>query len=297
MNEIKINHLTKQFKDIRALDDVSLTLEKGKIYGLLGRNGAGKSTLLNLITNRIFSDSGEITIDGETNFENDRALQKIYLMSEKGFYPETMKILDIFKWTKAFNAAFEIERALELAEIFELPLKKRVKGLSTGYSSIYKLVIALSFDLPYIFLDEPILGLDANHRDLFYRLLLERYGDEPRTFVLSTHLIEEVSSLIEEVIIINKGKIVLTQSSESLLCSSYTISGSEDIVDAFVQEKNVIGTDRLGNMKIAYILNEQNLTDIPDHLQITPLNLQNLFIQLTNSDFSLKSKNMRKDVS
>ena len=81
MSEVKVNNITKCYKDVKALNNFSVTFEQGKIYGLLGRNGAGKSTLLNLITNRIFPTSGEVTADGENVLENDRALSKIYGMS------------------------------------------------------------------------------------------------------------------------------------------------------------------------------------------------------------------------
>ena len=284
MNEIAVSHITKRFKSVTALDDVSLRLQEGKIYGLLGRNGAGKSTLLKLIANHIFPDSGSITIDGEANRENDRALHKIYLMSEKSYYPETMRVKNVFKYTREFNPAFDIDRAKHLAGLFELPMNSKVKALSTGYASIFKVVIALSFDLPYIFLDEPILGLDANHRALFYRLLLEWYCEKPRTFVLSTHLIEEVASLIEEVIIVKSGKVLHAQSCESLLESGYTVSGSEAEVDRFIQGKQVIGTDSLGALKVAYVMEPRGATEVPGTLQLSRLDLQKLFVRLTGAN-------------
>ena len=283
MNEIKISHVTKRFKDVTALDDVSLCFEEGKIYGLLGRNGAGKSTLLNLIASYIRQDEGSITINGETNRENDKVLQKVYLMSEKSYYPEAMRVKNVFKWTREFNPAFDIERAHHLAGLFELPLNSKIKALSTGYASIFKVIIALSFDLPYIFLDEPILGLDANHRELFYRLLLEWYAEKPRTFVLSTHLIEEVASLIEEVVIIKNGRVLSAQSCESLLESGYTVSGSAAEVDRFIQGKQVIGTDSLGALKVAYIMEPKGASEVPDTLQLSRLDLQKLFVRLTGA--------------
>ena len=275
---IQATHLTKRFGSVLALDDVSLTFEAGKIYGLLGRNGAGKSTLLNLITDRLFPDAGSVTIDGEPNHENDRALRCVYLMSEKSYYPETIKVSNLFKWTAAFHPAFDLQRALALAKQFELPLDKKVKALSTGYASIFKVVIALSLDLPYIFLDEPVLGLDAHHRELFYRLLLARYSEEPRTFVLSTHLIEEL-------IIIKRGKLLCAQSCESLLAAGYSVSGRADAVDGYAQGRRVIAVDQLGALKTAHIMGERDLQQIAAaQLEVSRLDLQKLFIQLTNPD-------------
>jgi ABC-2 type transport system ATP-binding protein len=281
MNGIEINNITKHYGNVCALDHVCLHFEENKIYGLLGRNGAGKSTLLNTITNRIFADSGDVLIDGESAVDNDRALGKVYLMSEKTYYPERMKIKTIFKWTKSFYPDFDEDYARSIADKFDLNINKTVKSLSTGYASIFKLVIALSVNAPYILLDEPVLGLDANHRDLFYRILIEKFSEKPCTFIISTHLIEEVANVIEDIIIIQKGKIIKNESCEKLLSKGYTVSGAASAVDTYIADKNVIGTDALGGLKTAYILGQYD-HNAPKELEVTKLDLQKLFIQLTN---------------
>ena len=171
---IVINQVSKNFGPVQALQNVSLTLEEGKIYGLLGRNGAGKSTLLNILTDRIFPSGGSVTLDGEPVHNNDRALSKMYLMSEPSCYPDSMKVKDAFRWTKQFYPDFDTDFAWNLADAFELNVGAKVSKLSTGYTSIFKLIVALSVNTPYVLLDEPVLGLDANHRDLFYKTLLAR---------------------------------------------------------------------------------------------------------------------------
>lgn len=283
MNAIEIKNITKNFGPVCALDHVSMTFEENKIYGLLGRNGAGKSTLLNVITNRIYPTDGTINVNGLPNLDNDTALGQIYLMSEKTYYPETMKIQDAFKWSKNFYPAFDMDYALELSKKFKLNIKKKVKTLSTGYSSIFKLIIALSVNTPFVFLDEPVLGLDANHRELFYQLLLQKYIEHPFTVIISTHLIEEVSNIVEDVIIIKEGKIIANTSREELLSQGYTVSGRAEAVNTYIQGKNVIGSDRLGGLMTAYILDKPNTASLPDDLEITGLDLQKLFIQMTNS--------------
>lgn len=282
MKKIEVINVGKSFKEVKALDEVSLEFEENKIYGLLGRNGAGKSTLLNIISDRICADSGEVMIDGECNVNNDKALLKIYLMSEKNFYPETMKVMDAFKWTKNIREEFDIIEAKRLSELFQLETNKKLKSLSTGYTSIFKVIMALSFDVPYVFMDEPVLGLDANHREMFYRVLIESYADNPRTFILSTHLIEEVSNLIEEVVIIKDGNIIKQESCEKLLQSGYTISGKSSDIDLYCQGKHVIGENVLGNLKVAYLIGQADKESLPEGIEISKLDLQKLFIQLTN---------------
>ena len=283
MNKIEVRQVCKSFGNTKALDNISVDFHGKKIYGLLGRNGAGKSTLLNIISNRIFSDTGEIFIDGLKSAENDKAQGKLYLMSESNYYPQNMQVKQAFKWTKEFYGNFDMEKALLLSQKFGLDIKKKSSKLSTGYASIFKIVIALSLNIPYIFLDEPVLGLDANHRELFYKLLLEDYAENPRTFVISTHLIEEVSGLIEDVIIIKNGQIIKNCSSEELLASGYTVSGAADKVDAFVKGKKTIGEDMLGGLKSVYVLGKAEYHELPEGLEVTKLDMQKLFVQLTNS--------------
>jgi len=280
---IEVKGLSKSFGNVQALRDVSLTFEANKIYGLLGRNGAGKSTLLNIATNRIFADSGEVLVDGERVFENDRALGKIFMMSENNFYPDSMKARDGIRWAAEFYSGFDMAKAKALSELFGLDTRKKIKDLSTGYKSIFKIVVALSTMAPYLLLDEPVLGLDANHRDLFYKELLISYEEHPRCVVVSTHLIEEVSGLIEEIVIIKEGEILRNESCESLLAGGYTVSGKAEAVERFIAGKHCIGMDSLGGLKSAYILDGTQPQNVPEELEITKLDLQKLFIQLTNA--------------
>jgi len=283
MNGLCVANVTKNFGDVRALKNVSVEFQPNKIYGLLGRNGAGKTTLLNVITGRIFADSGKVTLNGEEVPENDKVLRNIFMMCEKSKYPDTMKVSDAMRWTREFYPGFDGEKAMALAERFQLNVKKKIKSLSTGYSSIFKLILALCVNVPYVFLDEPVLGLDANHRDLFYKTLLESYADNPATYVISTHLIEEISGIVEDVIIIRDGEIIRKETRESLLSHYYCVTGSASAVEGFITDKKVIGMDTLGGLKSAYIEGAPDRGVIPDGLEITQMDLQRLFIQLTNS--------------
>lgn len=283
MSYIEVKNITKKYGETIALKDVSLRFEQNKIYGLLGRNGAGKSTLLNLITNKLFPTSGEICIDDENVQENDRALSKVFCMNEKNLYPDTMKIKEIFKWTKEFYADMDVEYAYRLADKFSLNLKKKVKELSTGYASIFKIIIGLSCNAPILLLDEPVLGLDANFRDLFYRELIANYSEKPRTIVISTHLIEEAADVIENVVIIKNGEIIMQNTTENVLSAGYTVTGAEQLVDNYIQGKNVLGFDVLGGIKSAYLLESLDKDAIPEGIEVSRMKLQNLFIHLTNA--------------
>ncbi len=281
MNAIRIHDVTKKYGNVTALDHVSLSFEYGKIYGFLGRNGAGKSTLINIIANRIFADSGEVLIDGIPAKENMRVHEKIFCMSEADLYDTSLKVKEHFKWIGRFYDSFDIEKAFRIAEKFELDTNRKFKALSKGYQSIFKLTAALALEVPYVIFDEPVLGLDANHRELFYELLLKDYEQNERTIVIATHLIEEVANLIEEVVLIDRGKVLVQENVGTLLESGYSVTGLAEEVDAYCNGKNVIGSDEAGSLKAAYVLGDRTPLPRNSHLQISAMNLQKLFVKLT----------------
>lgn len=283
MSTIEIKGITKKFGETVALDNVSLNFEEDKIYGLLGRNGAGKSTLLNIISNRLFANEGEVLVDGKNARENDNALAKIYCMSDKNLFNDCCKIKELFEITKGYYPDFDMEYAMHLADAYKLNINKKIKGLSTGYTSIYKIILALASGAPIVFFDEPVLGLDANHRDLFYKELISRYSEKPATYVISTHLIEEAADLIEKVVILKEGKLVMNEDVEEVLNRGCAVSGPAGAVDAFCAGREILGEDVLGGLKTVYICGKVRADDVPDGLEISKLDLQKLFIQLTNA--------------
>lgn len=286
MSTIEIKNVSKAYGKTVALKDVTTTFPAGKICGFLGRNGAGKTTLLNIITNRLFADQGQVWIDGEVAVENDRAQAKIFYMTEKTLYPNDMKLRDVFKLTRGFYPQFDLAYADRLADRFKLETKKRIDALSTGYLSIFKLILTLASNAPVIIFDEPVLGLDANHRDLFYKELVAHYSAAPSTVILSTHLIEEAASLLEEVILIKEGQILLAQPVEELLQLAYTVSGSQENVDRYTAGKKVIREETLGRFKTATVFQKRSSAEQDTlaqlGLDLAPARLQELFISLTN---------------
>ncbi len=279
MEMITVDRISKSFKNVEALNDVSVEFEFGKIYGLLGRNGAGKSTLIKIMTNRIFPDKGNIRINDEITTENFKLRELIYFMTEENFY-STMKCKAIFDVTESFYKSFNKKLAYEYAGLFGLNLKQKFSNLSTGYKNILKLIIALCQDLPYLVFDEPVVGLDAYHRELFYKLLLKCYGEGDRTIILATHLIEEVSSIIEDVVIIDNGKVLLADNVCNIVSKGYSVGGAPNLVSEYSAGKNVIDSEEIGGLRIDYILEDK--PDVVDSkLIVSALSLQKIFVRLT----------------
>jgi len=279
---IEIKNITKDYGDTCALDHVTLTLGDDKIYGLLGNNGAGKSTLMSILTGRQHPSEGTVTVDGEPITNNDAALGKIFLVAEQNMFPEDMKVKKAFDAAELFYPDFDREYAEKLAEKFGLSTKKKIKALSTGYSSIFRLILGLSVNTPYLIFDEPVLGLDAQHRDMFYRILLEKYAEHPCTVIISTHLIAESADLIEHAIIIRNGRILKNCPRDELTADVFSVSGPAGLVEKYIEGKHVLTSNVLGGLKTACVQGQRNM--LPEGLEYSAINLQDYFISLMEEE-------------
>lgn len=284
MRELRAEHLTKRFGKTTALDDVSLSFEYGKIHALLGRNGAGKTTLLGIASNRLVPTGGQMLVDGEPVTDNPYALAKVFCTGDVQMIPGSMHVDDLIEQMGRFHEGFDAKRAKRLAKAFDLDVKAKTGALSTGYRTICQLVLALSLDADYLLLDEPVLGLDANHRELFYKLLLDDYLEKQRTVIIATHLIEEVANLVEQVTIVDRGRVLLASSAEELRASGYSVSGRTADVAAYCAGMEVLDVEELGGLSVAYVQGKPDAARLNERLDVAPLNLQKLFVKLTEKE-------------
>lgn len=278
---IELKGVTKRYGATTALDNVTVSFGGGAVYGLLGSNGAGKTTMMNIITNRIWPDAGEVTIDGVSAPGCDAALGKVYMMAEANLFPDSMKVEGALKLTKSFYPTFDMDYALSVAQKFALPTKKKVKALSTGYASIFRLTLALAVNCPYVIFDEPVLGLDAQHRDLFYRLLMEKCADGEQTVILSTHLIQEAASLISHAVIIKNGRIIRDADTDELAGAAYQVSGPAAAVDKYISGRHVLTVNNLGGLRTACVEGAPE-PEAAQGLEFAGMDLQDYFIGLMN---------------
>ena len=285
-NVIEVTGLTKRFGSLTAVDDATFTVAENKIYGLLGRNGAGKTTLMQLLTGQDFATSGSIKVFGQSPVENAKVLQNISFIKESQRYPDDFRAKHVFRSAPWFFSNWDAEFAERLIEDFRLPLDRRIKKLSRGQVSSIGVIVGLASRAPLTFFDEPYLGLDAVARSIFYDRLLEDYAEHPRTVVLSTHLIDEVSNLLEHVIVIDEGRIIIDEDAESLRGSATTVVGTSKAVDAFIGDRPVLHRDGIGGLAsvtIAGLDQNERAAANAAGLELTPVSLQQLIIRRTNT--------------
>jgi len=282
MNVITIDEVSKDFGKVRALDNINIRFEAGKIYGLLGRNGAGKTTMMKIIYGMLFPSTGTVTVDGKKVTDDD-ILGQMFFAGEKNYLLPDASVEKIFRIMKDFRPEFDAAYAKSLADSFGMDVKKKVRSLSTGYATLLKNILALASNASCLLLDEPTLGLDANHRDMFYRSLLEKYGAEPFTLIISTHSINEVAAIVDHVIVIHDGRIIKNESRDTLIDSGYTVSGKASAVREYTRDKEILGSETLGGYEVVFISGQPPIGATPDNVEIGKMDLQSLFIQLTNT--------------
>ena len=285
---LRAEGLCKSYKKKEVLRGLDLTIEPGKIYGLIGRNGAGKTTLLGILTAQNTKDSGSVTYDGQPVWENQDALNHICFSRE--LQPtlfsgqNNLKIRHYLKSAAIYYENWDKPYAQRLLEKFELEPKKKICQLSKGQMSMVTILVALASRAPITILDEPAAGLDVVMRERFYQLLLEDYAETGRTFIVSTHIIEEAASVFEQVIILDQGRIVENAPTEELIDQFRYVSGRDDQVDLACAGLEVLSVHQMGRHKTAAVRGGgaqlRGIQDSGADVDVAPMNLQNVFVAL-----------------
>jgi ABC-2 type transport system ATP-binding protein len=283
---LKAEGVCKSYGSHTVLTGLDLTIEPGKIYGLIGRNGAGKTTLLGILTAQNTMDSGRVTYDGQPVWENQQALDQLCFSRE--LQPtlftgqNTLKIKRYLQAAATFWPRWDREYAQRLLEEFRLDPKQKICQLSKGQMSMVTILLALASRAPITILDEPVAGLDVVARERFYQLLLEDYAQTGRTFLISTHIIEEAASVFERVIILDEGRIIENSPTDELVDQFRLISGHEDAVEQMCQGLEVLSTQQMGRHRSCVVRGASaRWAQVPSaDVDVSPLNLQKVFVAL-----------------
>lgn len=284
MNALETRDLSKHYRDVAAIDDVSISLEENRVHGLLGRNGAGKTTLMKLLTAQIFATSGSMRVLGENPVENAGVLAQTCFIQESQKYPDGFRPQDVIRIAQGLYPAWDHKLARDLVADFRLPEKRAISKLSRGQLSAVGIIIGLASRAPLTFFDEPYLGLDAVARRLFFDRLLADYAEHPRTIVLSTHHIDEVSNLLEHVVLLDEGRVMLDEEADAMQGSAIEVSGRLAEVDEFTATAEVLHIARIGALATATIVADGEQTAAAARaagLDVAPVSLQNYIVHRT----------------
>lgn len=282
---IEVENLTKTFGKVEAVRDASFTFAEGGIHGLLGRNGAGKTTLMKLMTGQEFATSGTVRVFGRSPVENASVLGRVCLINESQAYPEDFRGKHALKAASRFFANWDEDFASELTKDFAPPLGRPIKKMSRGQRSAIGVIIGLASRAELTFFDEPYAGLDAVARQMFYDHLLADFSRHPRTVVLSTHLIDEASNLLDRVVVIDQGEILIDSDAEELRSQAVALVGKATVVHEFSSGRDVLGIQQLAGMAsvtVAGLTDEDRQAAQDAGLEVGPVSLQQLIVSRTS---------------
>jgi len=228
MNLVEFKNVDKVYGRKKALDNVSLKIEKGKIYGLLGPNGSGKTTMIKLINDLLKPTKGEVLVkDSALGMESKKTIS---YLPERTYLNLDMKVTELLEFFVDFYEDFNKEKALELLKRLNIEPNDKLKTMSKGTKEKVQLIVVMSRKADIYILDEPIGGVDPASRDYILETILNNF-EEGSSIIISTHLIADIENILDDVIFINKGKIVLNKSAEEIRTSNNTT------IDALFREE------------------------------------------------------------
>ena len=213
MTLLECNALTKRFHEKTALENINLTIESGKIYGLLGKNGAGKTTLIKLINALLTPSSGEVLFKGEKI--GIASKRSISYLPERTYLDKSMRAEQVFHYFSEFYDNFNIEKARKLLDELGLPKDVKLSKMSKGMLEKLQLILVLSRDAELYILDEPLGGVDPATRDYIIDTILSNFS-EGASVIISTHIISDIERILDEVIFIDEGKMILSSPADEL---------------------------------------------------------------------------------
>ncbi|WP_353093272.1 ABC transporter ATP-binding protein [Tissierella praeacuta] len=212
-NIIEIKGLTKSYRNKRALNNISLDIEKGKVIGILGPNGSGKTTMIKIITGILRESNGEILIDGNKPGAITKSI--VSYLPDRNFLYNWMDIQDAVNFYKDFYKDFDENKAYELLDFMKLDRKMKINSLSKGMTEKLNLTLVLSRNAKVYILDEPIAGVDPVARDQILDAIIKNYN-ENSTMLITTHLVRDMENIFDDVVFIREGEIYLTGNAETL---------------------------------------------------------------------------------
>ena len=243
---VSARNVSKSYGAVKAVDDVSFEIEKGRIMGLIGPNGAGKTTLLKALLG-LTDCQGSLSVLGLDPFRQRKELmQNICFIADVAVLPRWIRVNQLLDFLQAIHPRFSRSRAEELLAKTKILPKAKVRELSKGMVTQLHLSIITAIDAKLLVLDEPTLGLDIIFRKEFYSNLLNDYFDEERTIIITTHQVEEIENLLSDVMFINDGRIILDSSMDDLPEQYVELMTSGDNADTArrlnpIYERDVFG--------------------------------------------------------
>ncbi|QCJ40949.1 ABC transporter ATP-binding protein [Bacillus sp. S3] len=287
MSVIECNDLTKVYGGTKAVNNLSFKIEENKMTGLIGRNGAGKTTLLNMIAGLVKETAGELKVFSESPFNSLQVSANVMFIHDQMNLPTALNLKELLETAASFYPNWDRELAGRLFDYFSFNPLQHYNGLSKGMKSTFNMIVGLSARTPLTLFDEPTSGMDAAVRKDFYRALLKDYIAYPRSIIISSHHLNEIEDILEDILLVKEGKALLHMPVADLKEWAIGLQGKKAIINEWTQNEEVIYTKSIG-LEQSYVVvrNHFSETDLQraNHagIDLTPVTASDLCVYLTS---------------
>ena len=286
MKVIECTDLNKTFMRKKVLHNLTFSIEENKITGLIGRNGVGKTTLLKMIAGFTKETSGDLKVFSEKPFNSLNVSANTIFVDDQMSFPPALQLMELLEIAGAFYPNCDMDLAKKLFDYFSFDPKEYHNRLSKGRTSTFNAVVGLASRAPLTIFDEPTTGMDAAVRKDFYRALLKDYLDHPRTIIISSHHLDEIEDLLEDVLLLKNGRNHLHLPMEELKEWAIGLKGKTDSVLSWTNEKDILYKNHIGmDTMYAVVKNDYSeqalLQAKADGLEISPVRSSDLCVYLT----------------
>ena len=292
---IEIKNVVKEFDGFRALDDLSMTVPSGSVYGLVGPNGAGKSTIIRHLTGIYRQDSGEVLVDGQPLFENPSVKNRIAYIPDDIFFFSNASIGEMARFYRSIYPQFDAERFKKLGEVFGLDTKRQMRKLSKGMQKQAAFWMMMALRPEFLVLDEPVDGLDPVMRRQIWSIVMADVAENGTTVLVSSHNLRELEDVCDHVGIMNKGKIMiertLSELQEGIIKLQLALPDGGTLPDGL----DILHKTSTGRLQTIILhgesaeLEEKLSPCKPLFMDFVPLTLEEIFIyELGGADYEVK---------
>ena len=289
---LELKNVTKSFGDFKALDDLSMTVPKGAVYGLVGPNGAGKSTIIRLLTGVYTPDGGQLTMDGQGVYENIAVKERIGYIPDEIFYFPSATLEDMRKFYKGLYPKFDDALFDRLYEIFNLPPKSPLRRFSKGMQKQAAFHLAICCRPEVLILDEPVDGLDPVMRRQVWSLILSDVAEHGTTVLISSHNLRELEDICDHVGIMDHGRMLLERSLADMQGATHKLQ----LVGDAPEDLEILHETASGRLKTLVVRGSAEAVAAavqqtkPAYFDVLPLSLEEIFIyELGGVNYEVKN--------
>ena len=288
---LEMKHVTKVFGDFKALDDLTMTVPKGSIYGLVGPNGAGKSTAIRCLLGVYRPEQGEVTMEGQPVFENPALKARIGSIPDEIFYFPSATLEEMRKYYRGLYPDFDDALFEKLTEVFSLPRKGQIRRFSKGMQKQAAFQLTLCTRPDVLILDEPVDGLDPVMRRQVWTLILDQVATRQTTVLISSHNLRELEDICDHVGIMDHGKMLLERSLADMQGNTHKLQ----IVGQIPEGLEILHESSSGRLKTLVVrgtaeqIRERAAAADTVYFDVLPLSLEEIFIyELGGADYAVK---------